>query len=274
MFDGVVFAGGGCRCFWQAGFWTVAAPALDLKPRAMSAVSAGVAFACSAVGGTLDEVLRDFMGRTAANDKNIYVHRSGLKFPHGKMYRDAILATVDDGFLEKIQSGPEIRALIAYPPPRITPKAALLLAFGAYRLDRAVRRSVHPSFGRKLGFRQQVVAANDCQSADELADLILQSSCMPPVTPQYQREGQPVIDGGIIDSSPVELLDDCESTLVLLTRRFAQLPDSPRRTYVQPSEPVPVSMWDYTNPTLLEATYDLGRRDGEAFVTRHQRRAG
>ena len=42
-FEAVVFAGGGCRCFWQAGFWEVAAPALGWQPRVAGAVSAGAA---------------------------------------------------------------------------------------------------------------------------------------------------------------------------------------------------------------------------------------
>ncbi len=46
-YDAVVFAGGGCRCFWQAGFWTEAAPALELAPRQVAGVSAGSAFACA-----------------------------------------------------------------------------------------------------------------------------------------------------------------------------------------------------------------------------------
>ena len=39
-FDAVVFAGGGCRCFWQAGFWSVVAPALELRPRSITGASA------------------------------------------------------------------------------------------------------------------------------------------------------------------------------------------------------------------------------------------
>jgi hypothetical protein len=29
---------------------------------------------------------------------------------------------------------------------------------------------------------------------------------------------------------------------------------------------VPIAEWDYTRPDLIQATYDLGRRDGEAFA--------
>ncbi len=88
---------------------------------------------------------------------------------------------------------------------------------------------------------------------------------MPPNTPQYRRDGEPVIDGGIIDNAPVDLLGDCDSKLVLLSRRYDRLPHAPGVRYVQPSEPVPVALWDYASPKLNQQTFDLGRRDGELF---------
>jgi len=33
-----------------------------------------------------------------------------------------------------------------------------------------------------------------------------------------------------------------------------------------PSRPVPIDVWDYTSPERLQQTFDLGRRDGEAFA--------
>ena len=44
-YSSVVFAGGGCRCVWQVGFWETAAPELRLKPKTIGAVSAGSAMA-------------------------------------------------------------------------------------------------------------------------------------------------------------------------------------------------------------------------------------
>lgn len=55
-------------------------------------------------------------------------------------------------------------------------------------------------------------------------------------------------------------------TLVLLTRPCARLPALTARVYVQPSAPVPVAAWDYTDPVGIQAAYDLGRRDGEVFA--------
>jgi predicted acylesterase/phospholipase RssA len=46
MFDAVVFAGGGNRCYWQGGFYEAAAPRLELAPKLVVAASAG-AFAAA-----------------------------------------------------------------------------------------------------------------------------------------------------------------------------------------------------------------------------------
>ena len=262
----MVFSGGGCRCFWQAGFWQEAG---DLfAPEAMSAVSAGAAFACAAVGGTTDAVVAAFKRRTAANPRNFYLTRAPdrPRFPHHGMYRGTVLETTDAPMLDRLREGPEIRVLLARPPTAWRPTPATAVGLLAYRADSLLRRTVHPKWPRALGFRSEVVRAGSCDTPDALADLILQSSCLPPLTPMLRRGGEPVIDGAVIDGVPVDIVDDLRPTLVLLTRRYRRLPVRPGVHYVQPSKPVPIEMWDYTSPHGVEASFDLGRRDGAAFA--------
>jgi len=77
-----------------------------------------------------------------------------------------------------------------------------------------------------------------------------------------------VLDGGLVDNVPVEIVSEARSTLVLLSRRYdpTHIPDVPGLTYVQPSRETPVAKWDYASPERIQETYDLGRRDGEAFA--------
>ena len=120
---------------------------------------------------------------------------------------------------------------------------------------------------RRLGFAAEHVSVRSCPSPEALADLVLASSCTPPFTPALAHGGRPALDGGIADNVPAAAVDsDDGPTLVLLTRRYLRLPRHPARVYVQPSAPVPVSAWDYTDPEGLQAAFDLGRRDGEEFV--------
>ena len=99
------------------------------------------------------------------------------------------------------------------------------------------------------------------------------SSCTPPFTPQIRRNGLPLLDGGLIDNVPTDGVPEAEGeTLILLTRQFRELPVIPGRTYVQPSQPIPTSALDYTNHHALQATFDLGHRDGEKFCSMLERR--
>jgi len=41
MFDAMVFAGGGNRCYWQGGFYEAAAPKVGLSPKLVVGASAG-----------------------------------------------------------------------------------------------------------------------------------------------------------------------------------------------------------------------------------------
>lgn len=89
---------------------------------------------------------------------------------------------------------------------------------------------------------------------------------MPPLTPQARRDGIALLDGSLVSNVPIEgVAQNAGETLVLLTRPFSKLPSVAGRTYVQPSRPVPVGAWDYTNEAAVQCAFDLGRRDGERF---------
>ena len=271
-FDAVVFSGGGCRCFWQAGFWATAAPALGIAPRVVSAVSAGSAVACAALAGRIEAVLEDFERRAAENERNLYPRNWRCEdpvFPHERMYRATILSTIDSAAFEALRRGPELRILVARPPRWLGGRSGFAVGALAYQLDRLAQR-VHPIWGRRVGFLPEVIPVSDCETPDELASLILQSSCTPPLTPLYRRDGRAVLDGGLFDTVPVDSVGEARSTLVLLSRQYRQdaIPQVRGRTYVQPSAPIPIQKWDYTSPDRVRDSYELGLRDGERFARR------
>jgi len=271
-YQSVVFAGGGSRCFWQAGFYAELAQNRELAPTQVAAVSAGSAMACLAVARRWDRALEEFKRVTAANQRNFYprrlLSRTATAFPHLDMYRRTILSVMDDSAFEELKTGADIHVLLARPPAWIGPRLSALLAFAGYKLEKRLLGPVHPRAGQRLGFRPEVVRAQDCAGPEELADLILHSSCTPPFTPLFRRAGRPVLDGGAVDPVPTLALGDAPGrTLVLLTARYPRhrIPTTADTTYVQPSAEIPISTWDYANPDGLQAAYDLGRRDAEVF---------
>lgn len=270
--EAVVFAGGGCRCFWQVGFWEVAATALDIQPRVIGAVSAGAAMACMLFSDSVRDGLADFKARVAANRRNVYpmnLFKRRPLFPHPEIYRDTVLANLDTARIARLHAGPDIRVLLAIVPRWLGARSGFLLALLAYQTEGYLYDGPHAVLGRRAGFEPVVASVRDCATPDEIADLILQTSCTPPITPTYRRGGRPVLDGGLIDSAPIETIPaPVPPTLVLLTKQFppASIPRVAGRLYAQPSQAIPIHKWDYTNPAGVQAAYDLGRRDGERFI--------
>ncbi len=269
-FDGVVFAGGGCRCFWQAGFYGEAQPRLGITPKYASAASAGAALGTVSLAGIGARALNNFKRYAASNPRNVYPELLLSKqpmFPHEGLFRAAILETIDKEVMSIIQEGPTLRVALSRAPHSRVPRGArIAAALAAYKLEGWTRGRVHTRWASNLGFSVEWADAAACQTVEELADLLLQTSCTPPFTPAFERDGHPVLDGGLTDNVPVAALPECERILVLLTKHYREVPNTERVHYVQPSEPIPIGGWDYTDPVALQKSYDLGRRDGEQFA--------
>ncbi|WP_439683976.1 PNPLA domain-containing protein [Cupriavidus oxalaticus] len=279
-FDQVVFAGGGNRCWWQAGWWDTVAPELQLRPRVIAAISAGAATACMVYAHDSHQTMDYYREVLSNNRRNAYwgnLLRSERVFPHYGIYRTALLTIFGDGRFSHLQQAPEIRIGVAHIPRWSGPRLAVAAGLLAYNIDKHVLKTLHPRLGRKLGFRPEFVRAQDCASPEQLADLLLQSASTPPFTPVLRRDGRPVLDGGLVDNVPVDALDTAPgNVLVLVTRRYPRPrrfvqehvfeQGGQRRLYLQPSERVPISSWDYTRPEAMTHAYELGRRDGETFL--------
>ncbi|WP_153101503.1 patatin-like phospholipase family protein [Paraburkholderia hayleyella] len=275
MFDQIVFAGGGNRCWWQGGFWDVVRPALDLRPRVITGISAGAATACMLYTRETGWVMRYYQEALRHNTKNAYwgnLLRQEPVFPHYRIYRQALLDIYGEAFSSLAQA-PEIRVGVSHVPRWLGARSAVAAGLVAYNIEKYIRKTLHPTLGQTLGFRPEFVRVQDCASVEALADLILQSSCTPPFTPVLRRNGRPVLDGGMVDNVPVSALDDSPGKVLVLVTRLYPRPQTfvvphgtQQRFYVQPSRKVPVSSWDYTNPAQMQLAYDLGRVDGERFL--------
>ena len=105
------------------------------------------------------------------------------------MYRKAVLDLFDQATLAKVHAGPDIRMLLGHMPRWLGPRTGFLAAAAAYNFDKRVRRAVHPTTPRALGFWPEVVSVRSCAAPEDLADLILASSCSPPMTSRLTWKG-------------------------------------------------------------------------------------
>ncbi len=275
MFDQVVFAGGGHRCWWQAGFWEQVEAQIQLRPKVIAGVSAGAATACLVQCGKTQEALAYYDDVLKTDQRNVYWSRLFKKgqraLPHDTIYRQALSHFFKDAQLSYLkQFAPQIKVSYALVPMWAGPVSATAAGMLVYNLEKRLFAPLHPTWGRAIGFRPSVTSVQSCHDAADLVELLMASACTPPLTQVMRREGQLVFDGGMIDNVPVSEVDANVSTLVLLSRRYAKhAPVFLRegRVYAQPSQTPAASSWDYTKPHSYRTTYEQGRADGLAFLS-------
>ncbi|MCB2190176.1 MAG: patatin-like phospholipase family protein [Deltaproteobacteria bacterium] len=270
-YKSVIFAGGGSRCFWQGGFWQAAASALGLAPTAVAGVSAGASTACHIFAGEIEAAMEYYHAAHTYRAKYARPGRNPfLPDPTGlKVYREALESVLEGEPFQRLKQGPDLRIFMSRPPGWAKSALGVGLGYLGYGLDKSLGDPVHHRYARKLGFQPMVGHASECTTVKDLADLVVASSCLPPMVPWCTWSGCKVVDGGILDNAPLELMGLHETpVLVLLTRRYPaeELKGRPGVTYAQPSRDLAISKWEKANPDLVRESYEQGLRDGELFA--------
>src|SRR5205823_1726719 len=91
-----------------------------------------------------------------------------------------------------------------------------------------------------------------------------------PFTSIGRFAGHRLLDGGIIDSAPAFLADDIPGlarNLVLLTTPYPARVTGRHgsRLYLAPTEPLPISPWDFTQPDAVRQAVEAGERDAARY---------
>jgi len=267
----LTLAGGGNRALLQVGMLRRWWPLLEPRLAVLTACSAGASMAVSVLCGRELEATAYWFGRRAGVKKNMNwgrLLRGQRPTPHTPIYRDTLRYALAEGGMERLRATPfPVLVLTAAPPRWLPAPLAALVGISAYSLERQFQfGKLHPASGRRLGFRPVVFDLRDCTSPDQVVDIVLASSATPPFTPIGRANRRALLDGGLVDNAPAFLADETPGVarhLVLLTRPYpeASVGHKGNRWYLCPSEPVPISRWEYTRPDLIEATIALGDRD-------------
>ena len=276
MFDKVVFAGGGHRCWWQAGFWEVLRAEIELRPRVIGAVSMGAFMACLVHANDTRRALAWYERELAGVRSNMawvnLFRKDEPLFRQGGIYRKAMRALLGgEHFRQLMWQASEIRVACAVAPAALSDRQLDRLGWREARRDaRLVPASLHAKPERAEIFVPLVKRLQDCRTEREMCDLLQASSAYPPLVPAVEFEGERVVTGELVDPVPVDLVADVPGqTLVLTTRTYNRKTPvfaMEGRIYVQPSAPVPVASWDFTSARRFQQTYELGRQDAEAFL--------
>ncbi|UXY17310.1 patatin-like phospholipase family protein [Chitiniphilus purpureus] len=270
-FEHLVMQGGGIRCFWQAGFLSRLNEGMPLRPLSIFSVSAAAGMACAFAAGRIEFSIEWFKQAARSNRSNFYPGNlfSGKPlFPHAAIYRRLLEDVFAGPAFEALKTAPDVQVLLARPPGRCPPAAVIPLGALLYAVRSRVSRSAWERIRRWSRFSTEFVSVRHCRTPGEVADLVLASSCTPPVTPLYHFSGRPSLDGGLLESVPRSALGDLHGpALILLTKAPGTLlRGRPQDVLVHPSRPLTVAAWDYTNPAAIDALVALGKEDAERFL--------
>jgi predicted patatin/cPLA2 family phospholipase len=267
----LTFAGGGNRAFYQLGLLNRWEHILLPRTAAIGACSAGACVIMTFLSGRREEARRYWLDRARGVTRNfdwLKLLRGERPAPQGEIYRDTLLVTFADEGLERIRRQPFPIYVLAAAFPSLLPRTlAVALGIGMYSAERSVRRAPHPTSPRWLGFAPVIVDARECESAEELANLILASSATPPFTPVGRFRGMRLLDGGMIDNAPAFVAEqrhpDINGSIVFLSRPYhpSVIGCQKQRLYLAPTRPTPINRWDYTQPHLLDETIAMGERE-------------
>lgn len=241
-----------------------------LQPTRVAGVSGGALSAACFLAGREKNLLDTMGGAFAKVDRNINLWNRegrGELTPHQRIYREVVEQTLDKSAEEMIAAGPQFQVLLAYPPSSRFPRMSTFPLLVANFIDLQLRSTPNLVMTKWLGLKDELIDAREAAREGKLVDLICNAAAIPPVFDLHNWNGKKVIDGGLSCKAPLPEPDQGQ-TLLLLTRRFRNLPTHPNRLYVEVSDETPADKLDFTNRKQLELTWEMGRRDGERFLNK------
>lgn len=270
-FDTIIFAGGGNRCFWQAGLmqhWTA-----KVRAQRFVGTSAGAAMATAFLASHIEVAISACQRLFDANPKFHETNRSPNQrgwFAHERIYPTWIAAFADATAAQKLSEDTRVLQIGVCRLPQYLPTSiGLALGTVGYLIDKHLSHRLHPKFPAQLGYVMQIIDVAQHASAAALQNLLVASAAAAPILLGRRLEGELAYDGGFADNAPrPEKRATDEMQLVLLTRHYPHRPRAfffEERWYLQPSKRVPVSTFDCTFKTQIRGAFELGLSDARAF---------
>lgn len=271
----LAFAGGGNRCWWQAGVVTQLLDSGWKLPATLVGTSAGAAVATSFLTSTARDALASCKRLYEANEQLFdwtALRRLKLKFAHQHVYPAWIESFTSDEHFEKLRAArSELIVAVTRPSRLLGLPGSLLAGSLAYLIDKKLAHGIHPKLPRYLGLKQDFLVLNRSDSGQAARELLQAAAAAAPFMSAQKVGGQWGFDGGYADNAPIHRQTETEksNTLVLLTRHYPGLPSVFKqlgRTYWQPSRKVPVSTWDCRPRTSVDHAFDLGVEDARKIL--------
>jgi predicted acylesterase/phospholipase RssA len=266
----LALAGGGNRCWWQAGALSRLMQEGWVMPPRLIGTSAGaaIAAACLTTGPEAAlESCKELYSRTAKIFHWRSLLRGHVEFAHQTVYPAWLSAFVNERtFAVLRESGSSLQVAVTRPARYLGLKVSVGLGTLAYIVDKKLWHSIHPRLPGLLGLTQEFIDVTRCESAADVHSVLWAAAAPPPIMRAVRLQGRYAFDGGYTDNAPIprQTPQERQSTLVMLTRHYPSRPALFRfrdQLYWQPRRQAPVSTWDCTQKTTVDDAFRLGRED-------------
>jgi predicted acylesterase/phospholipase RssA len=268
-YQNIVFAGGGNRCWWQAGVVEALSQHACWQAKRLVGASAGAGIATAFATGRIQNSLTNAIERFNATPRNIEWRNllNGKRpFVLPSIYPDWIGSFLDAADLAKLKLQQlKVEVVITRPIAYLPLTLSTLVALALYSSEKYWLKNFHARLPHYLGLRAEYLDLARSANLDEARTLLLASAAAVPITPLHRVNGRAALDGGFYDSVPLpqDRADDA-STLVLLTRHRPDLPQifmHKLRVYLQPLRAVAATNMDCTSGTNVRLTHQQGQQE-------------
>jgi predicted acylesterase/phospholipase RssA len=259
-------AGGGNRCWWQAGVLDVWLQSGRLDVRQLVGTSAGAALAAAVLCGRLEHAF-DECRKVFADNPSMWRGHKDAWFASEYIYPRWVESFMNEYAFKNLQaSGVEFMVGVARLPTALPKTIGLGLAVLAYLCEKYGAYRLHPKLPGHLGLRLELHHLQREADAATAAHLLVSAAAAPPLLSARLVGDKWAVDGGFADNAPrLPLTKFNDRHMILLTRHYLKRPfmfQHEGRIYLQPSRPVPISTFGCTPRTDIRPAFELGRRDG------------
>ena len=272
-FQAISFAGGGNRCYWQGGFYQSLAAGLAKPPERVIGVSAGAyqaAIALAGVAAKARALVFDSCNENNATFDWSAMARGQTPFRVAGLYRDLLAELFGPAEIARLKQAPELLIQICHPVGIIPASVSVIGSILAYELEKKLNGARYSQAGRWLGLKPAWISTHDISQPAELIAALLATAAVPPFMPVGRVNGRPALDGGFVDNPPILKLQEVENTggktLVITPRSGSAMAEAAARIVARPSKPLTLSRFSVRDGAGMRAAYELGRRDGDAFI--------
>ncbi|MBM9498727.1 patatin-like phospholipase family protein [Leptospira sp. 201903071] len=270
-------AGGGCKAFYGLGFGHEM-KSWGIKFREVSGVSAGAAMALCLICDGEEECVAFFENIVRKNPQNFYLSRlfkGERAFPHEEMYRKTIRFGMDFEKIKKSGTKVFIHTLRAIPKndslknkfrlARLIAETAKAFLEDERDRSRGLNTERMQRVLRNWNMKEILFTEKDFDDPQTVEQIILNSSSVPPVVSVQSHGKEYYFDGGLTNNLLLEAFPPDSKTIGIYYEPTTIVGKDPKlleRCFLQtPSEPLPITSFDYTDPVGVRGAYELGKQD-------------